>query len=343
MKLLTEIEYNFDDVLMLPADEVTELRSRKDVDLDFRHLLKWGGKLSGVPIVAANMDGVGTMSMARAFHRAGHGATVALRKHYSLPELTEFFKTKDSRSAWYTIGINEETDTDKFNRFVDAGGAQHLDKICMDVPHGGLQAFHDRVREVRKLLPKVAIMAGNVTTPKLTRDLIEAGADIVKIGIGPGAGCETRNVTGIGRPQFSAVVDCARAAAEVGGIVCADGGCKKSGDLAKAFGAGAGLVMIGSMLAGHDEAESELLTDAEGKHMLFYGMSSSLAMQKHAGGMEDYKESEGNVRRVAYTGPVERKMRGILGGLRSAGTYLNAPTLAQFHQQAVFVPVLAQK
>ncbi len=344
MRIEEQTELGYDDVLIKPADRLTPLSSRADVDLNFPHTFKWGGKYHGFPIIVANMDGVGTMDMANAFHKAGHGATVALRKHYALGELTRFFKTPAAGSAWYTMGIRPD-DVEKFEAFVRLRNNRSPLRICMDVPHGGLQTFADCVAQVREKLPKAVIMAGNVATPELTRTLIRVGADIAKIGIGPGAGCETRNVTGIGRPQFAAVVDCAEAATREGGIICADGGCKTTGDIAKAFAAGAGFVMLGTMFAGHDEGETEIQTDpATGqRYVEFYGMSSQRAMEQHAGGMASYKASEGNVTRRPYKGPVETTMQGVMGALRSTCTYVGAPTLPELHENAVFVQVHAIK
>ncbi len=344
MRIKEKTELGFSDVLIEPADNLTPLRSRADVDLNFPHKFKWGGKYNGFPIIVANMDGVGTMSMAKAFHEASHGATVALRKHYDLEDLKRFFNTPAAKAAWYTIGINAD-DTEKFELFVKARGRRGIAKVCMDIPHGGLQAFSDRIKQVRDMLPKAVIMAGNVATPELARILLRSGADIAKIGIGPGAGCETRNVTGIGRPQFSAVADCAEAAMHEKGAVCADGGCKTTGDIAKAFGAGAGFVMIGTMFAGHDEGEVDMQTDpvTGEKYVEFWGMSSEKAMKLHSGGMADYKASEGNVTRRPHKGPVEKTMQDIMGALRSTCTYVGAASLPELHQKAVFIPVHSLK
>merc|ERR1719408_617987 len=150
--------------------------------------------------------------------------------------------------------------------------------ICIDVANGYSEAFVRCIREVRARHPEVTIMAGNVVTKEMTEELIFSGADIIKVGIGPGSVCTTRKQTGVGYPQFSAVLECADAAHGLGGRIVSDGGCTCPGDVAKAFGAGADFVMLGGMLAGHDESAGDIIERDDGSYCkMFYGMSSDTA------------------------------------------------------------------
>jgi GMP reductase len=179
----------------------------------------------------------------------------------------------------------------------------------------------------------------------MTEELILNGADIVKVGIGPGSVCTTRIKTGVGYPQLSAIIECADAAHGLGGHIIADGGCTSSGDVAKAFGAGADFVMLGGMLAGHDEGGGELIRDAktlEPKFVKFYGMSSQAANEKHFGGLKDYRASEGREVLIPYKGSVSDTVQDILGGLRSTCTYVGASTLKQLSKCTTFVRVTQQ-
>merc|ERR1719210_2801464 len=214
--------------------------------------------------------------------------------------------------------------------------------ICIDVANGYAEAFVQCIRGVRARWPEVTIMAGNVVTKEMTEELIFSGADIVKVGIGPGSVCTTRKQTGVGYPQLSAVMECADAAHGLGGRIVSDGGCTCPGDVCKAFGGGADFVMLGGMLAGHDECSGDLIEE-DGKHFkLFYGMSSDTAMKKHSGGVADYRSSEGKTVRVPYRGPIDETIRDLLGGLRSACTYVGAGELRELSKRTTFVRVTQQ-
>jgi GMP reductase len=185
----------------------------------------------------------------------------------------------------------------------------------------------------------VVVMAGNVVTGDMTEALILAGVDIVKVGIGPGSVCTTRKMTGVGYPQLSAIIECADAAHGLGAQVCGDGGCTVPGDLAKGFGGGADFIMLGGMLAGHDESAGDLI-ERDGKQLKrFYGMSSAAAMTKHAGGVAKYRASEGKEVLVDYRGPVENTLQDILGGVRSACTYVGARKLKELTKRTTFIRV----
>jgi GMP reductase len=223
------------------------------------------------------------------------------------------------------------------------------------VANGYSQRFVEFVGEFKFRFPKVVIIAGNVVTADQTQELILNGADIVKVGIGPGSVCTTRIQTGVGYPQLSAVIECADAAHGLGGHIIADGGCTCPGDVAKAFAAGADFVMLGGMLAGHDEGGGEVITKSylsnelseqtgeqyvETKEFVqFYGMSSDAANTKHFGGLKEYRSSEGREVLVPYRGEIARTVQNILGGVRSTCTYVGANTLKQLSKCTTFIRV----
>ena len=195
---------------------------------------------------------------------------------------------------------------------------------------------------MRTLLPSATIIAGNVVTADMTAELILAGADIVKVGVGPGSVCTTRIKTGIGYPQLSAVIECADAAHGVGGHIIADGGCNSSGDIVKAFAAGADFVMIGGMLAGHDECDGELIFEDDNPDpigMNFYGMASKTAMDRHGHANREYRGEEGKTVTVPYRGAVRDTVVDILSGVRSGCTYVGANRLKDLTKCATFVKV----
>ena len=344
MRIEEDVKLDFKDVLIRPKRST--LASRKEVDINRTYKFKWSERsFTGVPIIAANMDGVGTMAMARAFKEDGNGMSVALTKHYPLEELVKFYEENGSQNVWYSIGVNEN-DEKKLDQFLATDlqkSGKGIDKLCIDVANGYSEPFVEFVRRMRKKMPDITIMAGNVVTGEMAEELILSGADVVKVGIGPGSVCTTRKMTGVGYPQLSAVIECADAAHGLKGLVCADGGCTVPGDLAKAFGGGADFVMLGGMLAGHDQCEGEVTEDEKGnKHVTFYGMSSSTAMDKHSGGVAEYRASEGKTVKVPYRGDVRDTARDILGGIRSACTYVGAVSLKELSKRTTFVRVTQQ-
>ena len=338
MRIEQDIKLDFKDVLIRPKRST--LASRKEVDISREYKMKWSGqKYKGIPIIAANMDGVGTMAMARAFHDQGDHLSAALHKHYDLDELIDFFKSPAAANAWFSIGVADK-DEEKLNAFVKAGGK--LERLCIDVANGYSEPFAHFVKKIRERFPETTIMAGNVVTGEMTEELILSGADVVKVGIGPGSVCTTRKMTGVGYPQLSAIIECADAAHGLGGLVCADGGCTVPGDLAKAFGAGADFVMLGGMLAGHDQCEADIVEEEGKKFVVFYGMSSDTAMTKHSGGVAKYRASEGKTVRIPYRGDLSSTLQDILGGIRSACTYVGARTLKELSKRTTFVRVTQQ-
>lgn len=349
MRIEQETKLDYKDVLIRPKRSA--LRSRKEVTLERTYKFKNSHQVwSGVPIMAANMDGVGTFAMA---HSLSHLNLFTCITKQNSPKEWHNNHTANSNSVAVSIGTNLE----EYKKAKEIIATNSLEWICIDIANGYSEHFVDFVRQVRNDYPKLNIIAGNVVTADMTQELILAGADVVKVGIGPGSVCTTRLQTGVGYPQLSAVIECADAAHGLGGHIIADGGCTCPGDVAKAFAAGADFVMLGGMLAGHAEGGGEVVvkryrTDEyemydDGTHggplwqdkkfVQFYGMSSTAAMNKHSGGVADYRSSEGRVVQVEYKGAVENTVKDILGGLRSTCTYVGSPTLKQLSKCTTFV------
>ena len=339
MRIEEDTKLDFKDVLIRPKRST--LRSRKDVEITRDYNFKWSGRTyKGVPIIAANMDGVGTFAMAKAFIDQDTGMSVALHKHYDLDALTKFYDEHGAESVWYSIGMVKD-DQEKLEEFIKLR-PDAIDKLCVDVANGYSEHFVDFVKRIRELVPDMTIMAGNVVTGEMVEELILSGVDVVKVGIGPGSVCTTRKMTGVGYPQLSAIIECADAAHGLGGLICADGGCTVPGDIAKAFGAGADFVMLGGMLAGHDQSEQELIEEDGEKFLRFYGMSSDTAMKKHKGGVAEYRASEGKTVKIPYRGDVSQSLQDILGGVRSACTYVGARRLKELPKRTTFIRVTQQ-
>ncbi|MCW5590246.1 MAG: GMP reductase [Legionellales bacterium] len=337
MRFEEGVKLDFKDVLIRPKRST--LRSRKEVDVSrhftFRHSnLTW----EGVPIIAANMDHTGTLNMAKVLYRSK--LSVALAK-FTPEKVWQTLAAENPNLAQHCFVSSGTSDEDFVNlqTIVNAGLTS---LICLDVANGYSEHFVDFVRKTREKLPNSVIMAGNVVTGEMVEELLLSGADIVKIGIGPGSVCTTREKTGVGYPQLSAIIECADAAHGLGGHVCADGGCSVPGDVVKAFAAGADFVMLGGMLSGHDECEGEILEQNGEKHMRFYGMSSAEAMQRHRGQVAEYRASEGRSVNVPYRGPVENTVQDLLGGLRSACTYVGAARLKELSKRTTFIRVSRQ-
>ena len=372
MRIEADLKLDYSDVLLRPKRST--LGSRKDVSVERRYTFRnytpqemsmevlrpeSNTHYKGVPIMAANMDGVGTFEMADKF--AELGLFTCLVKTYEVNNLVSFFdpessilKDKRKEHVAYSMGITQR-DMDKFMNVMElTDGA--IKYVCVDVANGYTKFFADFIKQLRNQFSNIVIIAGNVVTGDQTQELILNGADIVKVGIGPGSVCTTRIQTGVGYPQLSAVIECADAAHGLGGHIIADGGCVSPGDVAKAFAGGADFVMLGGMLAGHDEGGGEVISKhfasgeatrldngnflphyEEKQFVQFYGMSSDAANKKHFGGLKDYRSSEGREVLVPYRGKVATTIQDILGGLRSACTYVGAPTLKQLSKCATFV------
>uniref|UniRef100_A0A8C8GJX5 GMP reductase n=1 Tax=Oncorhynchus tshawytscha TaxID=74940 RepID=A0A8C8GJX5_ONCTS len=309
-RIENDIKLDFKDVLLRPKRST--LKSRSEVDLMRSYTFRNSkGSYRGIPIVAANMDTVGTFEMALAL----------------------------SKSVAVSTGTGEG-DFDRLGEILSA--VPQLQYICVDVANGYSEHFVHFVKDVRQKYPTHTIMAGNVVTGEMVEELILAGADIIKVGIGPGSVCTTRKKTGVGYPQLSAVIECADAAHGLGGHIISDGGCTCPGDVSKAFGAGADFVMLGGMLAGHSESGGEVIEKNGKKYKLFYGMSSDTAMKRHAGGVAEYRASEGKTVEVVYKGPVDVTIRDVLGGVRSTCTYVGAGKLKELSRRTTFIRVTQQ-
>ncbi|MBK8183466.1 MAG: GMP reductase [Candidatus Competibacteraceae bacterium] len=340
MRIEADLKLGFKDVLIRPKRST--LGSRSQVSLErtfkFRHT---GRSWSGVPIMAANMDNVGTFAMAAAL--AAQGLFTAARKHYTPEEWTAFSASLPNKGWLAHVAVSTgilESDLAKLDQVLTR--QPDLSFICMDVANGYSEYFVAQIAKVRQRYPDKIIMAGNVVTGEMVEQLLLSGADIVKVGIGPGSVCTTRVKTGVGYPQLSAIIECADAAHGLSGQIISDGGCTCAGDVAKAFGAGADFVMLGGMLAGHDEGGGEILEQDGQRLVQFYGMSSRTAMEKYSGGVAEYRASEGKTVVVPYRGPVADTARDILGGLRSACTYVGAAQLKELTKRTTFIRVAEQ-
>nr|XP_019569974.1 PREDICTED: GMP reductase 2 isoform X1 [Rhinolophus sinicus]XP_019569976.1 PREDICTED: GMP reductase 2 isoform X1 [Rhinolophus sinicus] len=391
-----DVKLDFKDVLLRPKRST--LKSRSEVDLtrsfEFRNSKQM---YTGIPIIAANMDTIGTFEMAKVLCK--FSLFTAVHKHYSLEQWKEF--ASQNPDCLEHLAASSGTGSSDFERLKQILEAiPQVKYICLDVANGYSEHFIEFVKDVRKCFPKHTIMAGNVVTGEMVEELILSGADIIKVGIGPGSVCTTRRYTGVGYPQLSAVMECADAAHGLKGHIISvrpkgrvcqtsgfsavhgsfdrggsgllgscqlevgcwdiaeraweihaiptvlltlqDGGCSCPGDVAKAFGAGADFVMLGGMLAGHSESGGELIKRDGKKYKLFYGMSSETAMKKYAGGIADYRASEGKTVQVPFKGDVEHTIQDILGGIRSTCTYVGAAKLKELSRRTTFIRVTQQ-
>jgi GMP reductase len=337
MRIEDEIKLDFKDVLIRPKRST--LGSRKEVSLQRTYKFKHSdAEWTGVPIIASNMDGVGTFAMAEALDQ--FDMLTCLTKDLTTSSIGELLNKTSSDSFAVSTGI---TDKDTSNLVGVLRMFPQIHFICIDVANGYSDRFGEYVSTIRKTFPDHTIIAGNVVTADMTQELVLRGADIVKVGIGPGSVCTTRIQTGVGYPQLSAIIECADAAHGLGAHIIADGGCTCPGDVAKAFGAGADFVMLGGMLAGHDEGGGEIISeDGYNPRVIFYGMSSDTAMDKHHGGVAEYRSSEGRTVTIPYKGAVKNTVLDLLGGIRSTCTYVGAPTLKQLSKCTTFIRVNRQ-
>lgn len=343
MKIIEDIKLDFKDVMFVPNENTLE--SRKDVSLSRQFVFLHSGNVwEGIPIIAANMDGVGTFAMAKKL--SAHNMLTCLTKHYSVQQYVDFYSESDIsiNHSIYSMGISD-SDYEKFNTVKNLLNKE-LKFVCVDVANGYTQRFMDFCKKIREENPDITLIAGNVVTPEITEKLILNGVDIVKIGTGPGSTCITRKQTGVGYPQLSAILECSDAAKSTGGYIISDGGCTVPGDVAKSFGASADFVMLGSMLAAHNEGvnnNSDIIIDDNGnKFVIFYGMSSDTAMRKHIGSVADYRSSEGKTVKLPFKGSVDNTILDLLGGVRSTGTYIGAKTLREFPDKTTFIRVNQQ-
>ena len=342
MRIENDVKLDFKDVLIRPKRSTLTTRSQVDIAREFR-FRHTGTEYSGIPIVASNMDSTGTFEMATALEP--FRLSVALHKHYGVDEIAAYFRKLERKSAAFvSMGI-QDADEEKLHAVMAQAGKgadSAVRYLCIDVANGYTESFVKFVAKIRGAYPHLVIMAGNVVTGEMTEELILSGADIVKVGIGPGSVCTTRKMTGVGYRQLSAIIECADAAHGLEGHICADGGCTTPGDIAKAFGGGADFVMLGGMFAGHDECAGETVERDGVKYQRFYGMSSRAAMEKYAGGVARYRAAEGKEVLVPHRGPVSETAQEILGGVRSACTYVGARRLRELSKRTTFVRVSQQ-
>lgn len=336
LQIETQVYYDFDDVMIRPC--LSNLTSRSQVDLTktfyFKNnvngvlnVIEW----TGIPIIAANMDTTGTFEVYNVLSK--YKMLTALHKFYTLQDFIDIKNKGEIILDPDYFMISTGTSDDNFNKMVEIVEFTGSKWICIDVANGYMKSLLDFVKKVREKFPNKIIIAGNVVTREMVKLLIDAGANIAKIGIGPGSACLTRLKTGIGCPQLSSIIDCKKS-----GYIISDGGIKNPCDLTKAFAAGADFVMMGGVFSGHDENPGELFYDSNGESFkLFYGMSSKHAMNKYYGGMANYRASEGNVLKIKYKGTLENTVQDFLGGLRSACAYTNSFNLNEFYENSSFI------
>jgi len=337
MRIEYDIKLDFKDVLIRPKRSVLKTRSEVSLEREFRFRHS-GTRWQGIPLIAANMDHTGTFAMAQALTE--YGLLTALDKFIPAAEWEKIAKQhpKTIANCFVSIGI-ADSDLPKAQEIIKLS---HVSMVCLDVANGYTERFVDFLKQLRDTFPQTVIMAGNVVTGEMVEELILSGADIVKIGIGPGSVCTTREKTGVGYPQLSAIIECADAAHGLGGHVCADGGCATPGDVAKAFAAGADFIMLGGMLSGHDECLGDVIEENGQRFKRFYGMSSAEAMEKYHGTVAEYRASEGRSVNVPYRGAVKNTVLDILGGLRSTCTYVGAHRLKELSKRTTFIRVTKQ-
>ena len=359
MRIHDDIQLDYCDVLLRPKRST--LASRSEVDVLRTYSFKWcPRKIKGTGIIASNMFTTGTFEIARAMQK--ENLFCALHKHYKAEEIIQFL-TENKKEVgsndlvFISTGVSD-ADYEKLGQILKTN---LIGNICIDVANGYSPYLLNFVRKVRQAWPEVLILAGNVVTGDMCEDLILNGVDIVKVGIGPGSVCTTRKLTGVGRPQFSTVIECADSAHGVGGMICADGGCTVPGDVCKSLCAGADFVMLGGMLAGHAESGGDMTTKifqtgevnlvddkhcemalVEKQYKKFYGMSSAYAQEHHYGGLKKYRASEGKVVELPFRGPVGPTLLAILGGIRSCMTYIGAKRLKDMPKCATFYRVNRQ-
>jgi len=337
MRIEEDIKLDYADVLFRPKRST--LSSRKDVELKRTYKFKYSKhQWSGTPIIAANMDGVGELAVAKSLSK--FEIMTCLTKQHDLKIMKRSAIIKD---IFPHIALSTGTSDKDYKRLNEIlKEFSFFEFICIDIANGYSDHFSKFVRSVREKYPTKTIIAGNVVTADMTQELVMSGADIVKVGIGPGSVCTTRIQTGVGYPQLSAVIECADAAHGLGAHIIADGGCTCPGDVAKAFGGGADFVMLGGMFAGHEEGGGKKIKKNGSQFIEFYGSSSDTALDKHYGGLADYRSSEGKKVQLKYRGKIKDTVLNILGGVRSSCTYVGAPSLKQLSKCTTFIRVNQQ-
>lgn len=334
MKILDDVKLDFSDVLILPKR--SEYSSRSEVTLERTFKFKYSSYIwTGVPIIVSNMDTTGTIEMALEMQK--HKVITCLHKYYTVEDLID--KDLDIEYFAVSTGIGDK-DLEKLDNLMSEINPKF---ICIDVANGYMSKFIETCRKIRDKYPKKILIAGNVCTQQGVLELVVEGkVDIVKVGIGSGSCCTTRKQTGIGMPQLSAVMECADTAHGLDAHIISDGGLQVIGDFAKAYGAGSDFVMSGSMFGGHTESGGDLIEENNKKYKIFYGMSSSTAMNKYSGGVAHYRTSEGKTVKIEYRGDVKNTILDIQGGIRSTMTYIGAKKIKDIPKCTTFIRVNRQ-
>jgi GMP reductase len=332
----TKLDYN--DVLIRPKR--TTMTSRADVNLERTiHFKKSNQYWTGVPIIAANMDTIGTINVYKVLKE--FKMLTALHKFYKLEDYIDWNNQGILNKDYFMVSTGI-SDTD-LSKLYDILNNIDVKFICVDVANGYMEKLISSCKKIREKYPDKIIVAGNVVTREITEDLIlQGGVDIVKVGIGPGSACLTRTQTGVGMPQLSAIMECADAAHGVNGHIIGDGGITCPGDVSKGFGGGADFIMIGGQFSGHDENPGEIIEENGKKYKLFYGMSSEIAMKTHYNKMDIYRSSEGRTVKILYKGKLEHTILNYLGGIRSTCTYINAHNIKNIPKCCTFLKVNRQ-
>ena len=336
MKILDDVKLDFTDVLILPKR--SQYSSRSEVSLERTFKFKYSPYTwTGVPIMVSNMDTTGTIEMALEMQK--HKVITCLHKYYTAEDLIKYNNELDPNYYAISTGIGDK-DLDNLDKIMELINPIF---ICIDVANGYMSKFIETCRKIREKYPEQILIAGNVCTSEGILELVMEGkVDIVKVGIGSGSCCTTRKQTGIGMPQLSAVIECADTAHGMDAHIISDGGLQVVGDFSKAYGGGADFVMSGSMFAGHDESGGELIEENNKKYKVFYGMSSTTAMNTYSGGVAKYRSSEGKTVKIQHRGPVENTILDIQGGIRSSMTYIGAKKIKDIPKCTTFARVNRQ-
>lgn len=384
MLIHNDIQLDFDDVLIAPQTTTINHRGEVEIERDYKHL-----EVFGIPIMSANMTQTGTFAVASKLLENSYFAT--LHKFYKAEEIIEFIKDQKKKEIIYdgidsyglycgngknlfvTVGKrNWEDEFNKIKTIYKETGA--LVSVLLDVPNAYIPEIIDCVKQLRDFMNHQnfhggLIAVGNVCSGDEVQKLILAGANFVKVGIGPSPVCDTRIKTGCGRPQLSAIIECANAAHQVNGYIIADGGFKTNADFCKALVAGADICMSGSMFAGCEEANGNIITkcyktneynieseydslsniviETPGKPIFeykkykeYYGMSSFRAQKENYGEVTKTGTSEGvECKLIPYTGSIQNTINDINGSLRSCGSYIGAKNIKSFSRQGMFYKV----
>ena len=344
MRIEEDIKLDYSDVLLKPKRST--LTSRKEVILEREFKFYHSKKIwKGIPIMTANMASCGTFEMAKVL--APNKIITTFHKYYSIQDYKNFFKTFNNPNyISYTLGIREK-DIEQLNLMIKENLINNFSFICLDVPNGYLERFLQTIRLIRKLCPNHIIIAGNVVSNEMSEEIILNGADIVKVGIGPGSVCTTRRMTGVGYPQLSATIECADAAHGISnqqgvGLIISDGGLIYPADFAKAYCGGADFVMSGSLFSGYEESGGKTVEKEGKKYKEYYGSSSNKAMIENYGNKDSHRASEGRYTLIPHKGNINDFLQDLFGSLRSTGTYIGAKKIKHFPKRATFIKVNRQ-